>query len=75
MVIVQIIGFPFFESQAKWISQLLSGKKTLPSRDEMMQSIKEFYHSRDAACIPKYNTHDIAEFEVKILHPSLIIRS
>ncbi|XP_040986030.1 flavin-containing monooxygenase FMO GS-OX-like 9 [Juglans microcarpa x Juglans regia] len=59
----KIIGFPFFESQAKWISQLLSGKRTLPSREEMMQSIKEFYHSRDAACIPKYNTHDIAQFE------------
>ncbi|KAG2679350.1 hypothetical protein I3760_11G047600 [Carya illinoinensis] len=59
----KLIGFPFFESQAKWISQLLSGKRTLPSRDEMMQSIKEFYRSRDAACIPKHNTHDIAEFE------------
>ncbi|KAB2609416.1 flavin-containing monooxygenase FMO GS-OX-like 9 [Pyrus ussuriensis x Pyrus communis] len=42
----KIIGFPFFESQAKWIAQLLSGKTTLPSRDDMMQSIKEFYHSR-----------------------------
>lgn len=29
-----------------------------------MQSIKEFYDSRDAAGIPKHNTHDIAEFEV-----------
>ncbi|TQD78351.1 hypothetical protein C1H46_036100 [Malus baccata] len=60
---IQIIGFPFFESQAKWIAQLLSGKTTLPSRDDMMQSIKEFYHSRDVAGIPKHNTHDIAEFE------------
>ncbi|KAM1026234.1 hypothetical protein ACFX13_039906 [Malus domestica] len=59
----KIIGFPFFESQAKWIAQLLSGKTTLPSRDDMMQSIKEFYHSRDVAGIPKHNTHDIAEFE------------
>ncbi|XP_008239883.1 PREDICTED: flavin-containing monooxygenase FMO GS-OX-like 9 [Prunus mume] len=59
----KIIGFPFFESQAKWIAQLLSGKRTLPSRDDMMQSIKELYHSRDVAGIPKHNTHDIAEFE------------
>ncbi|KAM1516679.1 hypothetical protein ACFXTH_015603 [Malus domestica] len=59
----KIIGFPFFESQAKWTAQLLSGKTTLPSRDDMMQSIKEFYHSRDVAGIPKHNTHDIAEFE------------
>ncbi|WOH10420.1 hypothetical protein DCAR_0729889 [Daucus carota subsp. sativus] len=59
----KIIGFPFFESQAKWIAQLLSGKITLPSRDDMMQSIKEFYHEKDLAGIPKHNTHDIADFE------------
>ncbi|XP_052179780.1 flavin-containing monooxygenase FMO GS-OX-like 9 [Diospyros lotus] len=59
----KIIGFPFFESQAKWIAQLLSGKRTLPSWDEMMQSIKDFYHSRDVAGIPKHYTHDIADFE------------
>ncbi|GMY15562.1 flavin-containing monooxygenase FMO GS-OX-like 9 [Fagus crenata] len=59
----KIIGFPFFESQAKWISQLLSGKRTLPSWDDMMQSIKDFYHSREVAGIPKHNTHDIGEFE------------
>ncbi|PON68904.1 Flavin monooxygenase FMO [Parasponia andersonii] len=59
----KIIGFPFFESQAKWIAQLLSGKRTLPSWDDMMQSIKEFYHSRDLSGIPKQNTHDIADFE------------
>ncbi|GLT25242.1 hypothetical protein SLA2020_003860 [Shorea laevis] len=59
----KIIGFPFFESQARWIAQLLSGKRTLPSWDEMMQSIGEFYHSRDLAGIPKHNTHEIANFE------------
>ncbi|KAF5184275.1 Flavin-containing monooxygenase fmo gs-ox-like [Thalictrum thalictroides] len=59
----KIIGFPFFESQAKWIAQVLSGKRTLPSWDDMMKSIKEFYNSRDEAGIPKHNTHDIANFE------------
>lgn len=59
----KIIGFPFFEAQAKWIAQLLSGKRTLPSREEMMHSIEEFYRSRDAAAIPKHYTHDIGEFE------------
>ncbi|KAL2516105.1 Flavin-containing monooxygenase FMO GS-OX-like 9 [Forsythia ovata] len=61
--LVKLIGFPFFECQAKWISQLLSGKKTLPSWDEMMQSIEKFYHSTDVAGIPKHNTHDLANFE------------
>ncbi|KAL0416184.1 UNVERIFIED_CONTAM: Flavin-containing monooxygenase FMO GS-OX-like 9 [Sesamum latifolium] len=56
-------GFLSFESQAKWIAQLLSGKRRLPSWDDMMQSIKEFYHSRDVAGIPKHNTHDVANFE------------
>ncbi|KAK9278143.1 hypothetical protein L1049_027702 [Liquidambar formosana] len=59
----KILGFPFFESQAKWVAQLLSGKRTLPSFDDMMQSIKEFYHSLDVAGIPEQNTHDIANFE------------
>ncbi|KAH8493198.1 hypothetical protein H0E87_022446 [Populus deltoides] len=59
----KIIGFPFFEAQAKWIAQLLSGKRTLPSREEMMRSIEEFYRSRDAAAIPKHYTHDIGDFE------------
>ncbi|KAH7660718.1 Flavin monooxygenase FMO protein [Dioscorea alata] len=59
----KLIGFPFFESQAKWIAQLLSGKRSLPSWDEMMKSIQEFYSSRDIAGIPKHNTHDIANFE------------
>ncbi|KAK8918365.1 Flavin-containing monooxygenase FMO GS-OX-like 9 [Platanthera zijinensis] len=39
----KIIGFPFFESQAKWISKVLSGKITLPPREEMMKSIKEYW--------------------------------
>ena len=62
---MQIIGFPFFESQAIWIAQLLSGKKALPSWEEMMKSIKEFYHSTELAGIPKHCTHEIANFEAR----------
>lgn len=68
---MQLIGFPFFESQAIWIAQLLSGKRTLPSYVDMMESIKDFYHSKDIAGIPKHNTHDLANFEVKLyIHTS-----
>lgn len=73
---MQLIGFPFFESQAKWIAQVLAGKRALPTWNEMMQSIKEFYNSCDAAGIPKHNTHDIANFEVLLssfLHFCLIV--
>ncbi|XVE56871.1 hypothetical protein DITRI_Ditri04bG0045100 [Diplodiscus trichospermus] len=59
----KLIGFPFFESQAKWIAQVLSGKRRLPSWDDMMHSINQFYHSRELAGIPKCNTHDLADFE------------
>lgn len=64
MELVQLIGFPFFESQAKWIAQVLSGKRKLPSYDDMMLSIEEFYRSRELAGIPVPDTHDIANFEV-----------
>jgi len=63
---VQILGLPFFESQGKWIAQLLSGKKVLPSYQEMMKSIEEFYHSKETAGIPKRHTHEIEDFEVKV---------
>ncbi|XP_010045596.3 flavin-containing monooxygenase FMO GS-OX-like 9 [Eucalyptus grandis] len=59
----KIISFPFFESQAKWIAQLLSGKRTLPTWNEMTQSINDFYNSIDAAGVPKRHTHDIDNFE------------
>ncbi|MQL89928.1 hypothetical protein Taro_022515 [Colocasia esculenta] len=62
-VSILVIGFPFFESQAKWIAQVLSGRRALPSRDDMMKSVKEFYQAREAAGIPQRNTHDIADFE------------
>lgn len=64
---MQVLGPHFFESQAKWIAQLLSGKKMLPSLEEMMKSIKELYHSREVANVPKRYTHSIADndgFEV-----------
>lgn len=31
----------------------------------MMQSIEQFYESKEAAGVPKHYTHDIGEFEVK----------
>ena len=64
MVFWQLIGFPFFEAQAKWIAQVLSGKSSLPSPGQMLQSVADFYRSRDLAGIPKHNTHDIADFTV-----------
>lgn len=44
----------------------------LPSRDHMMQSIQEFYQLKQCLGIPKHNTHDIANFEVKSIRLVLI---
>ncbi|XP_068655481.1 flavin-containing monooxygenase FMO GS-OX-like 9 [Aristolochia californica] len=57
------ILFSFFEVQARWIAQVLSKKRALPSWDEMMKSIKDFYQSMEAAGVPKHKTHDVASFE------------
>ncbi|CAI0431609.1 unnamed protein product [Linum tenue] len=59
----KIIAFPFFESQGKWIAQVLSGKRKLPSPDDMMHHIHQFYRQREADGIPKRDTHDIIHFE------------
>ncbi|XP_042465373.1 flavin-containing monooxygenase FMO GS-OX-like 9 [Zingiber officinale] len=37
----KFIIFRFFESQGRWIAQVLSGKRKLPSADEMMKAIEE----------------------------------
>ncbi|GFZ03541.1 hypothetical protein Acr_16g0001650 [Actinidia rufa] len=57
--------FPFFESRGKWNAQLLSGKRTLPTCHAMMQSIEEFYHSREITGFPKCRTRDIGTFELR----------
>ncbi|CAI0395082.1 unnamed protein product [Linum tenue] len=59
----KIIAFPFFESQGKWVAQVLSGKRKLPSPDDMMRSVQEFYRQREADGIPRHETHDIIQFE------------
>ncbi|KAG6526721.1 flavin-containing monooxygenase FMO GS-OX-like 8 [Zingiber officinale] len=39
--------FRFLESQARWIAQVLSGKRKLPSADEMMKAIEEIQHLQE----------------------------
>ncbi|CAA6653537.1 unnamed protein product [Spirodela intermedia] len=58
-----VVGFPFFEAQARWIAQVLSGRRNLPSPEEMMRSAEEFYQSLRDAGVPDRWTHDIGDFE------------
>ncbi|KAG6530517.1 hypothetical protein ZIOFF_012756 [Zingiber officinale] len=39
--------YRFFESQAKWIAQVLSGKRKLLSAEEMMKAIEEVEHHQE----------------------------
>ncbi|XP_074574496.1 flavin-containing monooxygenase FMO GS-OX-like 8 [Curcuma longa] len=43
----KFVIFRFFESQARWIAQVLSGRRKLPSADEMMKAIEEVEHHQE----------------------------
>ncbi|VAI55412.1 unnamed protein product [Triticum turgidum subsp. durum] len=67
---LSFIGIPikvfapwFFEAQAKWVAQVLSGKRTLPPEEEMMRSVEEYYGAREIAGVPKKYTHDVSLFD------------
>uniref|UniRef100_A0A0D9WUR2 Flavin-containing monooxygenase n=1 Tax=Leersia perrieri TaxID=77586 RepID=A0A0D9WUR2_9ORYZ len=61
---LSFIGIPakvilprFVEMQASWVAQVVSGKRTLPSPEEMMRAVEEYNAARDAAGVPKRQTH------------------
>lgn len=41
------------------MAQVLSGKRTLPTEEEMLRSVEEFYRARESAGVPKKYTHEI----------------
>lgn len=53
----------FFEIQARWVAQVLSGRRALPAEEEMRRSVEEFYRARDAAGVPRKYTHEIGRRE------------
>uniref|UniRef100_A0ACD5US69 Uncharacterized protein n=1 Tax=Avena sativa TaxID=4498 RepID=A0ACD5US69_AVESA len=68
---LSFIGIPikvftpwFFEAQARWVAQVLSGKRTLPSEDEMLRSVEEWYRSRETTGTPKKYTHDVSNLDI-----------
>ncbi|WOH12169.1 hypothetical protein DCAR_0831668 [Daucus carota subsp. sativus] len=56
----KVVPFPLFEYQSKWIAGALSGKFSLPSPEEMMKDVENFYSSMETAGIPKRYTHNLA---------------
>ncbi|XP_037410862.1 flavin-containing monooxygenase FMO GS-OX-like 8 isoform X2 [Triticum dicoccoides] len=48
-----------FEAQARWVAQVLSGRRKLPTEEEMLRSVEEFYRAREIAGVPSKYTHEI----------------
>ncbi|XBH88619.1 hypothetical protein VPH35_075884 [Triticum aestivum] len=53
----------FFEAQARWVAQVLSGRRALPSEEEMLRSVEEHLRAREAAGVARKHTHNIAGIE------------
>uniref|UniRef100_J3MI40 Flavin-containing monooxygenase n=1 Tax=Oryza brachyantha TaxID=4533 RepID=J3MI40_ORYBR len=49
----------FAEVQARWVAHVLSGRRTLPSPEEMLRAVEEHAASMEAAGTPKRRTHDL----------------
>lgn len=39
----KILPFPFFEIQSQWVARCIAGSASLPSQEEMLESVREFY--------------------------------
>ncbi|CAA0309950.1 unnamed protein product [Arabidopsis thaliana] len=64
----QVIPFPMFELQSKWVAAVLTGRVSLPSLEEMMEDTKMFYSMLEASCIPKRYTHLMAELDSQFVY-------
>ncbi|KAK7243396.1 hypothetical protein RIF29_38191 [Crotalaria pallida] len=53
------IIFQTTDLQCKWVARVLSGKVLLPTEEEMMTSIEEYYQQMDKNGIPKHLTHHL----------------
>eukprot|EP00963_Diacronema_lutheri_P012814 scaffold1997_cov318-Pavlova_lutheri.AAC.12 len=59
------VPFPMFELQAAWVTSVLSGQTQLPTRNEMLAAVKEFYAHLDQEGYPKRHTHMIGDDQWK----------
>ncbi|KAF0895839.1 hypothetical protein E2562_016571 [Oryza meyeriana var. granulata] len=53
----------FYETQARWVAQVLSGRRALPSPEEMLRAAEEYVRGREAAGVAKRHTHDIFDLD------------
>ncbi|CAO1948554.1 unnamed protein product [Urochloa humidicola] len=56
----RLVVFPqFFEVQARWVAQVLSGRQPLPEEEEMLRAAEEYHRAREEAGVPKRLSHTI----------------
>lgn len=45
--------------QAKWVASVLSGKVSLPSEEDMLADLEQYYRLLEDKGIPKHHTHSL----------------
>ncbi|KAF7098216.1 hypothetical protein CFC21_099971 [Triticum aestivum] len=51
----------FFEVAARWMAQVLSGRRALPAEEEMLRSVEEHLRAREAAGIESQKMYEFGE--------------
>ncbi|KAG0490322.1 hypothetical protein HPP92_007185 [Vanilla planifolia] len=59
----KIVPFPLCELQSKWVASVLSGRIALPTSEEMMDDVNNFYSEMERTGWPKRYTHNIGEYQ------------
>uniref|UniRef100_A0A804Q531 Flavin-containing monooxygenase n=1 Tax=Zea mays TaxID=4577 RepID=A0A804Q531_MAIZE len=49
----------FYEVQARWVAQALSGRRLLPPAEEMLRAAEEYHRAREKAGVPRRMSHAI----------------
>ncbi|KAH9327748.1 hypothetical protein KI387_007926, partial [Taxus chinensis] len=57
------VPFVLCELQSKWIACILSGKTLLPSENNMMEAVKDFYARNEAVGRPNHYTHCLGTYQ------------
>ncbi|KAL3536992.1 hypothetical protein ACH5RR_000358 [Cinchona calisaya] len=53
------INFIMIDLQAKWVASALSGKVILPSEEEMLADVEQYYQFMEENGVPKHHTHTL----------------
>uniref|UniRef100_A0A0D3GHD7 Flavin-containing monooxygenase n=1 Tax=Oryza barthii TaxID=65489 RepID=A0A0D3GHD7_9ORYZ len=51
----------FFEAQARWVAQVLSGRRALPPAGDMLRAAEEHARAMDAAGVARRRAHDVPD--------------